>query len=133
MKRTFLVVLLSLAMFSCKNSSESKTEDEPTATVVEAEEQTFQGEFIYTPEAAVFKGNSFIYGVAMNDRAKDLAQRVDAVKKEDYDMVPVVVRGTVVPKPEGSEGWDQILTITKIITVSDTPTKADIQLIENKK
>ncbi len=131
MKKTLLLLILSVMVFACKNNTELKEETE-TVAVDSTEARTYQGEFIFTEDVAVFKGSSFIYGVAINDLAKDLAKRVEAVKKEDYDMVPVVVRGKVTKKPEGAEGWDDILTITQIVTVSDTPTKADIQLKENK-
>lgn len=133
MKRTLLLLLFSVAIFSCNNSKTEKEELQNETTVADSTAlRTYEGEFIYTPEAAVFKGNSFVYGVKINDVAKDLAKRVEAVKKGEYDMVPVIVRGEVIPKPEGTEGWDEIITITEIVNVSDTPTKADIELKENK-
>lgn len=132
MKRILLLLMFSTLLYSCNNT---KTENEalqienteaPKATV-----KTYEGEFIYTPEAAVFKGNSFVYGVQINDKAKDLAEKVAAVKKGEFDMVPVIVRGEVTPKPEGTDGWDEIITITEIINVSETSTKADVELKAN--
>ncbi len=134
MKRTLLLLLLTSFLFSC-NDSKTKNEKLEEETVSESTPndgtQAFQGEFIYTAEASVFKGSSFVYGVELNDVAKDLAKRVEAVKTSDFDMVPVIVRGKVEKKPEGAEGWDEIITITEIINVSDTPTKADIELKVN--
>lgn len=119
-------------LYSCNNT---KTENEALQTenteAPKATVKTYEGEFIYTPEAAVFKGNSFVYGVQINDKAKDLAEKVAAVKKGEFDMVPVVVRGEVTPKPEGTDGWDEIITITEIINVSETSTKADVELKAN--
>ncbi len=133
MKRTLLLLLFSTLLFSCNNKKTEKEDSEIENTVIDSTlVQTYQGEFIFTPEASVFKGNSFVYGVKMNDLAKELGTKVGAIKKGDYDMVPVVVRGEVTPKPEGTEGWDEILTITEIINVSDTPTKADVELKANK-
>ena len=43
-------------------------------------------------------------------------------------MVEVIVYGIVEPKPEGQEGWDEILTIKEIVSVSETPSPADIKL-----
>jgi hypothetical protein len=51
-------------------------------------------------------------------------------------MVPVVVRGTLSENPEvaaGGEGWEQLLTITEIIEVSDRTAEADIKIEEKKK
>lgn len=133
MKNILFLFLFSVFLFSCNDKKvENKISEEETVVSGNTSLKTYQGEFIYTPEAAVFKGNSFIYGVHLNDVAKDLAKKVEAVKKENYDMVPVIVRGEVTPKAEGAEGWDEILTITEIVNVSDTPTKADIELKENK-
>ncbi len=132
MKKIFLVFMLSAAVFSCKNSEEKNKENEITTTVP-ANLKTFQGEFIYTADAAVLKGNSFIYGVKLNEKAQELAQKVASVKKEDYDMVPVVVRGELTAKAEGTEGWDEILTIEEIVRVSDKPSAPDVKLEEAAK
>lgn len=133
MKRTLLVLLFSALFFSCNEKKTEKEELPIEASVTETSSlQTYQGEFIYTSEASVFKGSSFVYGVEMNSVAKELGKKVQAIKKSDYDMVPVIVKGKVTHKPEGTEGWDEIITITEIINVSDTPTKADVELKETK-
>ncbi len=131
MKKIFLMLALSAALFSCKNSEEKKEGDSVTTENSE-NLKTYTGEFIYTADAAVLKGNNFIYGVTQNEKAEELAKKVAAVKKEDYDMVPVVVRGEISKKPEGSEGWDEILTIEEIVNVSDKPSAADVKLGPNK-
>ena len=61
MKKVLLLFVLSIAIVSCKNSGES-TED--TSNM-----ESYKGEFIYLDDAAVFKGNTFIYGVTMDDMA----------------------------------------------------------------
>ena len=135
MKKTLLFLMLATFLFSCNDTKTKSETTEEEETVSESASSdgtlTYQGEFIYTPEASVFKGGSFVYGVEINDVARDLAKRVEAVKTGDFDMVPVIVRGKVTKKPEGTEGWDEIITITKIINVSETPTKADIELKVN--
>ncbi|QAA82145.1 hypothetical protein EI546_10610 [Aequorivita sp. H23M31] len=133
MKKTLLLFLFTAILISCKdNKAEIEEPDANTPVVDSTLTETYQGEFIYTPDASVFKGRSYVYGVEMNDLAKELGKKVEAVKKSDYDMVPVIVRGEVNKKPEETEGWDEILTITEIINVSDTPTKADVELKANK-
>lgn len=121
-KIVFLFVIAAMT-FACKN--ETKT------TTMTSEDPQFEGEFIYIADAAVLKGGNFIYGVALDDMAMELAAQVKPVKNDEMDMVPVVVKGIVKNKEEGQEGWDEIITITEIVSVSDTPSPADVK-IEDK-
>ena len=122
-KIVFLFALVAMT-FSCKNETK-------TATMTTSDDPQFEGEFIYIADAAVLKGGNFIYGVNLDDVAMELAAQVKPVKKDEMDMVPVVVKGTLKNKAEGEEGWDEIITITEIVSVSDTPSPADVK-IEDK-
>lgn len=124
----FPLLFLTLIFGSCQNSKNSQKISDPESWEVIAEDEIFTGELTFTPEAAVFVGSSFIFGVEINDAAKELAEKVEAVKTDIHDIVPVTVRGNLKQKPEGQEGWDEILTITHIIDVSDTPKRPDIKL-----
>ena len=141
MKKILLLFALMLIVFSCKNSEEKKAEETTSETTSETTEvipgskkggRIYQGEFIYMDDIAVFKGDVFIYGVAMNEVSTKLAEQVKAVKKDEFDMVPVIVRGIVSPKPENQEGWEEIITLTAILEVGDEPAKADIKFEEKK-
>lgn len=133
MKRILLLLIFLPILFSCNNKNKEKEETQIEDTkVMDPVVQTYEGEFIYTPDAAVLKGNSFVYGVELNEVAKDLGKKVEAIEKGEYDMVPVTVRGEVHPKMEGTEGWDEVITITEIVNISKTPIKADVELKENK-
>lgn len=131
MKNIFFASILMLAFISCKNAEENKVE-EITVEAPAAEVKQYRGEFIYMADAAVLKGEKFIYAVAMNDIAAQLAEQVKPIKEDEFDMVPVIVKGTLAPKPAGQEGWDEILTITEILHVSKTPAKPDVKLEEKK-
>ena len=136
MKKIILLFTLSIFVFACKNSEE-KTVESNTPETEEApakylQNKMYKGEFIYMADAAVLKGDTYIFGVKMDEMAAKLGERVASVKKEEFDMVPVIVKGTVAPKEEGQEGWDQVLTITEILEVSSTPAKVDVK-IEDKK
>lgn len=134
MKKITLLIAILVLTFSCKNTEQKteETEKEPVVKEMTATESMYQGEFIVVDNVAVFKGSNYIYGVTLNDLAKDLAKQVEAVKNDAFDMVPVIVKGNLSKKEEGQEGWDDILTITEIVKVSDTPSEADIK-IEAKK
>jgi hypothetical protein len=127
MKKIIVIAVIGILFFSCKNnegSNETATENQNMPV--------YKGEFIFTDNAAVLKGSNFIYGVKIDDMAKELAKKVAPVKRDEFDMVPVIVKGTVAKKEEGQEGWDEILTISEIVSVSDTPSEADIKIEEKK-
>ena len=92
----------------------------------------YRGEFVHVEDGAVLKGTTYIYGVVLDEVAMELSERVNPVKVNDFDMVPVVVKGVLSAKPKGSEGWDEVLKITQIINVSSKPAEADIKIQENK-
>jgi hypothetical protein len=141
MKKITLLLMLTAFVFSCNNSEEKKDVDQTATTKIDSTsintfrdpDRMYRGEFIYTKDAAVLKGKDFIYGVTLNEKAEDLAKQVDSIKKEPYDMVPVIVEGDLKDKAEGDEGWDQILTITRILNVSHITVKPDIKLKETPK
>lgn len=127
-KLALLPLLLVLsAVLSCQNSDKKETQDSPLEKS-EVVGELFEGELTYTSEAAVFIGKSFIYGVTKNTLAEELAEQIEAIQTDPNDIVPVTVRGEITPKSEEQEGWDEILTITQIIDVSDTPKRPDIHL-----
>ncbi len=110
MKKLCILIVLSLIIFSCKSENES---------------DLIRGEFIFIDDAAVIKGTDFIYGVVINDLTHELAKKIEPLQREEYDMVPVVIKGIVKPNPE--EGWEEIVEIKEIIGVSaptsELPTK----------
>ncbi|MEH6406872.1 MAG: hypothetical protein V7767_06315 [Leeuwenhoekiella sp.] len=99
--KTILFSFMIIAFVSCKNDNEKRID----------------GEFIFTDEAAVLKGDNFIYGVKKDEMAHKLAIQAKGYKKNDLDMVPVIVKAVAEPKPEGTVGWDTIVTIKAIIAV----------------
>ena len=135
MKKIFYLFLITAAIVSCNNSEEKKVEAEETTEsnddVVDVRMPVYRGEFILTSEAAVLKGKDFIYGVTLDTMARELAARVEPIKKDEFDMVPVIVTGVVSKNPalaEGKEGWEEVIAIKKIINVSARPSKADVKI-----
>jgi len=137
-KILFLIaVSLSVVLTSCKNNEENKeaSENDPKITEQTDEFKMYPGEFIYmkSDNAAVLKGRNFIYGVVIDDMAMELAEQVNAVKKDSLDMVPVVVKGVVMKNPKvqkEGDGWAEVITLKEIIAVSDKPAEADIKIEE---
>lgn len=148
MKKIIFLLCIAASIIACKNEkenqeiSETETSEEKTGftqfkkdgTQKEASKyKTFRGEFIYTEDAAVLKGGNFIHGVTIDDKMHELAKMVAPVKNDQYDMVPVTVKGELVANPrfvETGEGWRLNVTIKEIIKVSDAPAEADLKIQE---
>ena len=132
MKKIILITLISIVCFSCKKDIATNQEKESKIELDSSEEKVYRGDFIFLEDAAVLKGDKFIYWVTIDDLSKQLADKVKLVKSSDFDMVPVAVKGNVSQKPEGQEGWDEILTITEIVVVGSKPSKIDVKIEEKK-
>jgi len=122
MKKMLLLLVITMSVVACTENIGDRKSNDPQ----------YEGEFIYVDGGAVLKGENFIYGVAIDEMSKYLNEQVTPVKKDDFDMVPVVVKGTLGKKAAEAEGWDEILTITEIVSVSDAPSEADIKIEDNK-
>ncbi len=118
MKPSLFLIVLSLVCFSCKKDKSDSNNDDLSLV---------RGEFILIDDAAVIKGSDFIYGVVIDDATLELAKQVAPLKREEYDMVPVVVKGLIKPNPK--QGWPEVVEIKEIIGVSaptsELPTKIE--------
>jgi len=139
MNKTFLSLCLFtlVVLIACKNSEEKTTNEDITEAteLSQPRDILWTGEYFYSEDGAVLKGRNFIYAVTLDDMAKQLADQVAPVKKEEYDMVPVVVKGIVDKNPaldEGKEVWKEIITITEIVSVGDAPAEVDIKIEDTK-
>ncbi len=126
MKNHLIAILITaFCLVSCQDGKKETTTSEPEATNrsdktsgIDQKDslKTLRGEFIYVDNAAVLKGNNFIYGVKIDSMAKKLAEKTDSLRRDEFDMVPVVIQGVVSKNP--NDGWEEIVTIKKIVMVS---------------
>ncbi len=133
MKKIVLLFMLSAVLISCKNTEEKNTEAENPTTENVENLQAFRGDYIDSNGALVLMGSDFIYGVKRNEMATKLSQQVAVVKKNDFDMVEVIVRGTLSKNEDTESEWEKVITIKEIMRVSDTPSEADIKFEETAK
>ncbi len=106
MKLITLILMTSLFFGAC-------TDDNSTQ---------INGEFIYveSQNAAVIKGDSFIYGIVYDAKAQELSKEVEALKKNQYDMIPVSIKG-IISENKKSDGWEKVVKIKEIIKISGKP------------
>lgn len=115
MRKIYFVFALCVLTLSCKN--DAKPTDTNTETTSQYE--TFAGMFLYleSEKAAVFQAaGSQMYGVVIDDQMLALNKQCKTYKKQDHDMIPVVVRG--VKKPNTVENaWKEVIEIKEILSV----------------
>lgn len=134
MKKIILLLMLSAAVFSCKNSEEKNTEETTTENIENAENlKAYKGDFIDSNGALVLMGTNFIYGVKRDSISEELSKQVATIKKNDFDMVGVIVRGAVSKNTNSDSEWEEVITIKEIMRVSPKPSEVDIKLDETAK
>ena len=125
MKKIILLTFVLSAFISCKNDSKSNKEKESIS--IDDSEKTekqsdgltlLKGDFIYFADAAVLQTHREVYGVVINEKMHELDKQVQQYKIETTDMVPVEIRGKIIPKPENEEGWAFRVEIKEILNVS---------------
>ena len=93
---------------------------------------TIAGEFVYFADAAVLQTKTGMYGVIINSKMHELNKLAKQYKTEDTDFVPVTVRGKIMPKEEGTEGWDFNIDIKEIVKVErPNPDNEDVIKLGN--
>ena len=125
MKKIILLTFVLSAFINCKNDSKSNKEKESIS--IDDSEKTekqsdgltlLKGDFIYFADAAVLQTHREVYGVVINEKMHELDKQVQQYKIETTDMVPVEIRGKIIPKPENEEGWAFRVEIKEILNVS---------------
>ena len=130
MKNTFFIILILASFISCKKNTQIKQQN-ATTTLTPKENDNLpliKGDFIYYADAAVIKTVSKIYGVVIDHQMHELDKQVKPYKKKSTDMVPVEIKGKIIPKPENEEGWPLKIEIKKVLKVSKPNNKNIIKL-----
>lgn len=117
MKKNLFIILI--AFFSLTACGGDTNEDLQPQQVVEVQDSipTLKGEFIFLSDAAVFKGDTFVYGVKIDTLSKQLAREVEAYKSDEFDMIPVTLKAKIIPNP-GMKGWDEFIEIREVLSIS---------------
>lgn len=116
MERNLFIILLSLLLVtSCATDSR---EDEFPEQQEQDSIPTLHGEFMLLADQAVIKGEGFIYGVTIDSLTEVLARRVEPLKEDEFDMVPVVVKAKVFNN-FGRQGWDEVVEIREIVEIPE--------------
>jgi hypothetical protein len=123
MKKLVLILCLT-AIIACKTDKKEVS----TETVEEVVAyQVLKGSYLYYADAAILQTPTEVYGVVLDDNSVDLDKKVKPYKVLDTDMVPVEIKGEIIPKLEGEEGWPLKVKIVEILKVTKpAPEKNDV-------
>lgn len=117
MKKVIFILLCLSAFIACK--TEKKTVSEDTTVL--------KGLYLYYVDAAILQTPTEVYGVILDDNSSKLNAQVAPYKIEPTDMVPVEIKGEIIPKSKEEEGWPNKFRIVEILKVTKpSPEKKDI-------
>ncbi len=135
MKRNILIIAAFALLLSCgKNKQAEKAKEEAPKEETQSPKDdlvSLSGEFLYLADAAVLKQENQIYGVVLDSMTMQLSKEVNALKRDDFDMVPVTVKAKIKPNPM-KEGWDEVIEIKEIIKVSKPTGESSIKIKGDK-
>ena len=114
-----LLFIFAVSVLGCKNTSKNNAETSDNLS-------TIQGNYIFFEDAAVLQNDAEIYGVFLNDMARQLNEKAAQFKETDTDMVSVEVKGIVSAKDDPKILWENKLEIVEIISVSKAKKTEDI-------
>jgi len=130
MKKLIILLFATTVFTACKN--DAKTEPKTDVLNSENSDKTIKqsdgltllrGEFIYYDDAAVLQVGSSVFGVVVDDKMHELNNMGKPYRTEATDGIIVEVRGKLIPKPEGNEGWPFNVEIKEILNVKKTDPK----------
>jgi hypothetical protein len=110
-----IFILLSVFVVSCSQTPKKSTEN-----------PQFFGEFLYLSDAAVLNTGTEIYGVIIDEKMQELHNLCTPIKRDNYDMIYVYIKGTIEDNP-AEEGWDKLIRITDIDSLVNPSDKSIIK------
>lgn len=132
-KQIFILLFSVSILASCKNETKPVEPQTKAVTVTtNSNEKTakqsdgltlLKGEFIYYADAAVLQVGNSIFGVVVDEKMHELHELGKPHRKATSDGVMVEVRGKIIPKAEGTEGWPFKVEIKEILGVKKLDSK----------
>ncbi|WP_295178932.1 hypothetical protein [uncultured Christiangramia sp.] len=117
MRRFFEIMIVAILFVSCQDDEQKELNTEPVTAKVQDSLEVLQGDYVYVADAAVLRGENFVYGVKQDSVAMLLSDKVSDLKSDDFEMIPVRVKAKILANPR-LEGWDEIIEIKEILEIS---------------
>ena len=116
MKIYRILIFILLFSFSC----DSKKDKGVSNKVVETKNNDLiilSGDYVFYNNAAVLQTNKNVYGIIINEKVNELNEKLSSIKKDEFDFVPVILKGRLKNKDKNDEGWSVKLEITDIVEI----------------
>ena len=112
----FIFILILLLVFSgCENDGGDPVVQEKVMTSQDSI-RNYKGSFIMAGNAAVLKGDKFIFQVKMDSVARALKDSLGYYETKNRSVIPVEIKGKVINNPE-STGYSQLIEIKEVIKI----------------
>jgi hypothetical protein len=116
MKKYRILILIALFSFSCDKKQNKVVSNEVVETK-NNEQIILSGDYVFYNNAAVLQTNKKVYGIIINEKVNELNQKLSSIKNDEYDFIPVILKGKLQNKNEDEEGWPVKLEITEIVEI----------------
>jgi hypothetical protein len=116
MKIYKILILFLLISFGCDSKQNKVVSNE----VVETKNNDLiilSGDYVFYNNAAVLQTNKNVYGIIINEKVNELNEKLSSIKKDEFDFIPVILKGRLKNKDKNDEGWSVKLEITEIVEI----------------
>ena len=116
MKLYKILIFVLFFSFSCDKKQDKIVSNK----VVETKNNDLiilSGDYVFYNNAAVLQTNKNVYGIIINEKVNELNDRLSSIKKDEFDFIPVILKGRLKNKDENDEGWSVKLEITEIVEI----------------
>ena len=116
MKIYKILILFLLISFSCDSKQDKVVSNEVVKTK-NNDLIILSGDYVFYNNAAVLQTNKNVYGIIINEKVNELNEKLSSIKKDEFDFIPVILKGRLKNKDKNDEGWSVKLEITEIVEI----------------
>ncbi|QED38333.1 hypothetical protein FK178_11675 [Antarcticibacterium arcticum] len=115
MKRFIFIFIVAFLISGCENDGGNTPEPQKILTSQDSI-LSYKGSFIMAGNAAVLKGDKFIFKVKMDSVALILKDSMGNYETKNQSVIPVEIKGKVIDNPEPM-GYSHLIEIKEIIKI----------------
>ena len=116
MKLYKILICIAVFSFSCEGVNNAPKPNKLVETKND-DKIIVSGDYIFYNNAGVLQTSKDVYGIIINEKVLELNEKLSLIKKDEFDFVPVILKGKLSSKNENEEGWSVKLEITEIIEI----------------
>ena len=122
MKLYKILICIAVFSFSCEGVN-NKPKANKLVETKNDDKIIVSGDYIFYNNAGVLQTSKDVYGIIINDKAIELNEKLSLIKKDEFDFVPVILKGKLSSKNEDEEGWSIKLEIIEIVEIVEIVNK----------